>query len=69
MRKGALANIKKEGSMPKNAFGQEITTISFNEMEILAYLLEIWLASDGDLPDQRVTKTLQLVRETIADSK
>lgn len=55
--------------MPKNAFGQEIATISFAEMEKLARLLEIFLAADGDLPDQRVKKTLEFVKETIADSE
>lgn len=54
--------------MSENAFGQEITTISFPEMEVLARLLEIFLASDGDLPDKSISKTLQCVKGTIADS-
>ena len=43
--------------------------MSIKELEQLKELLKKFLKSDGDLPDERVTKTLGLVSETIADSQ
>jgi hypothetical protein len=42
--------------------------MSIEDLHFLVRLLQQFLDSDGDLPDSRVEKTLQLVRETLADS-
>lgn len=42
--------------------------MSVEDTYTLKRLLELWIATDGDLPDQRMHKALALVIETIDDS-
>lgn len=42
--------------------------MSIEDMYTLVRLLKQFLESDGDLPDKRVTKSLEFIHETLADS-
>lgn len=60
---------KEESMKTSNATKNDSKFMSMHELSLLKVLLEMFLESDGDLPDKRVFKTLKLISETIEDSK